>query len=510
MKIVPKPSSITMLDGEFVFSASTEIVGASPLFEKELKEFIKLEDGEKNKCMFVLDTIDEDYRIEIGTNIVLISKDKEGLYHALQTLKQLIFEYKRNAYSYIPCCIIEDEPKYKHRALMIDVVRHFYTIDTIKKIVDAMALIKMNTLHIHLSDDQGFRIQLNKFPNLTEIGSKRAGTRGDNKPVEGYYTQQEMIDLVLYAKQKFINIIPEIDLPGHTTALIASYPELGCTGKEISVSEYFGIKKEILCVGKENTYTVLYSILDELIQIFPYKYFHIGGDEVPKTQWSECEECKKLAKENNFSTYDELQAFFINKIINYLLSKDKTPIVWNEALKGNTLNSNAVVQFWRDGSKCLNVKKALSEGRNVICSNSFAYYLDYPHSLTSLKKTYNYNPMFNNLGEANNNIIGVEAPVWTEWINSTDKLFKHIFPRTLAVAENGWSSSEKDYNDFKNRVKNILDIFDYMAVPYTPIRSSNPNMFVKVFSSLHFYLNLIDKNSSETVKNYKNINMKIE
>lgn len=510
MKIIPKPSMITMLDGEFVFSSSTEIVGASLFFEKELKEFIKLGEGEKNKCIFVLDTIDEDYRIEIGTSIVLISKNNEGLFHAIQTLKQIIFEYKRNEYSCIPCCIIEDKPKYNYRAMMIDVVRHFYNIDVLKKIIDAMALIKMNTLHIHLSDDQGFRIQLNKFPNLTEIGSKRSGTRGDNKPVEGYYTQQEMIELVSYAKQKFINIIPEIDLPGHTTALIASYPELGCTGKEISVSEYFGIKKEILCVGKENTYQVLYSILDELIQIFPYAYFHIGGDEVPKTQWAECEECKKLAKDNNFSSYNELQAFFTNKIINYLITKEKIPIVWNEALKGEALNSNAIVQFWKDGSRSLNVKKALVGGRKIICSNCLAYYLDYPHSLTSLKKTYKYDSIFKDLGEANSNIIGVEAPVWTEWIDSIDKLFKHIFPRALAVAENGWSSAVKNYKDFKNRICNILNIFDYMNISYTSISASNPNIFVKLLSSLHFYVNLIDKNTFETVKNFKNINIKVE
>ena len=510
MKIVPKPSSITMLDGEFVFSASTEIVGATPLFEKELKDFLKLDDGEKNKCMFVIDTIDEDYRIEIGTNIVLISKDKEGLFHALQTLKQLIFEYKRNAYSYIPCCIIEDEPRFKYRALMVDVVRHFYDVNTIKKLIDAMALLKMNTLHIHLSDDQGFRIQLNKFPNLTEIGSKRAGTRGDNKPVEGFYTQQEMIDLVSYAKQKYINIIPEIDLPGHTTALIASYPELGCTGKEISVSEYFGIKKEILCVGKENTYQVLFAILDELIQIFPYKYFHIGGDEVPKTQWAECEECRKLAKDNGFKTYDELQAFFTNKIINYLISKEKTPIVWNEALKGGTLNPNAIVQFWRDGNSSKTVKNALTNGRQVICSNCFAYYLDYPHSLTSLKKTYNYEPSFKDLANGNDNIIGVEAPLWTEWIDSNKKFFTHFFPRSLAVAESGWSDGNKDYNSFKNRALNVINLLEYMDIPCASIRSANPNIFAKVVGNLCFYFNLIDKNTSETLKNFKNINLNVE
>lgn len=510
MKIVPKPSSITMLDGAFIFSASTEIVGATSFMENDLTEFIELGYGIKNKCMFVVDEIEEDYRIEIGENIVVISKDKEGLFHAIQTLKQLIVEYMKSEYSYIPCCIIEDKPRFEYRSLMVDVVRHFYDVDTIKKLIDAMALLKMNTLHIHLSDDQGFRIQLNKFPNLTEIGSKRVGTRGDNIPVEGYYTQQEMIDLVQYAKQRFINIIPEIDLPGHTTALIASYPELGCTGQEISVSEYFGIKKEILCVGKDNTYNVLYSILDELMQIFPYRYFHIGGDEVPKTQWAECEACRKLAKENNFKTYDELQAFFTNKIINYLISKDKTPIVWNEALKGESLNSDAIVQFWKDGAKSINVKKALINDRKVICSNCVAYYLDYPHAVTSLKKTYNYEPFFSNLSYGNENIIGVEAPVWTEWIDSNDKFYKQIFPRALAVAETGWSDGNKDYKDFKDRAKYFLCLLDILDISYTSLRSANPDIFTKLVSSLAFYGKMIDKNTMETLNNFKNINMKVE
>ena len=510
MKIVPKPSLITMLEGSFVFSASTEIVGATPFMEKDLTEFIELGYGVKNKCMFVIDTIDEDYRIEIGENIVVIANDKEGLFHGIQTLKQLIVEYMKTEYSYIPRCIIEDKPRFEYRSLMVDVVRHFYDANTIKKLIDGMALLKMNTLHMHLSDDQGFRIQLNKFPNLTEIGSKRAGTRGDGKPVEGYYTQQEMVDIVQYAKQRYINIIPEIDLPGHTTALIASYPELGCNGKEINVSEYFGIKKEILCVGKDNTYNVLYAILDELIQIFPYKYFHIGGDEVPKTQWAECEYCRKLAIDNGFKTYDELQSYFTNKIINYLISKEKTPIVWNEALKGESLNSDALVQFWRDGNKSINVKKALINDRKVICSNCIAYYLDYPHSVTSLKKTYLFEPFFKHLSYGNENIIGIEAPVWTEWIDSNEKFFKQIFPRAVAVAESGWSDCSKDYKDFKERAKYFLCLLDILDIPYTSIRSSNPDIFTRIISCLGFYGKMIDSNTAETLKNYKNINMKVE
>ena len=504
MKIIPRPENITMLEGNFIFSGSTQIVGLDDFLLNDIKSFIDLKDGDENSCVFTLTKIEEDYRIEIGENIYVLANNREGIFHAIQTLKLLILEYYKNEYSYIPCCIIEDNYKYEYRGFMLDVCRHFFPIPTLKKIINSISLFKMNKLHLHLSDDQGFRIQLNRFPLLTDIGSKRNGTRGDGVPVVGFYTQAEIIDLVKYAKERYVEIIPEIDLPGHTSALIASYPDLHCKGKEIEVEEYFGIVENVVCAGKENTYKMLEDIIGEMANLFPSKYFHIGGDEAPKTQWMECDDCKEIMKKNGLKTYMDLQSYFTNRIITYLKSINKVPIVWNEAYHDGKLDKVANIQFWADGSKQKNVKDALAEGYQLIYSNNKYCYLDHPYSSLSLKKTIRVQSDIKSLSSVGN-ISGLETPLWTEWVKDENKLFKMMFPRALVIADVAWSSNTIDYKEFKNRVPNCLNALFVLDIEASSIRQANPDCISSLFESVCFYGRMIDKKLGRTIKNYKNI-----
>ena len=504
MKIIPKPENITMLEGDFIFSGSTQLVGLDDFLMNDIKSFIDLKNGDANSCTFALSKIEGDYRIEIGENIYVLANNREGIYHAIQTLKLLILEYYKNEYSYIPCCIIEDNYKYEYRGFMLDVCRHFYSISTLKKIINSIALFKMNKLHLHLSDDQGFRIQLNRFPLLTDIGSKRKGTRGDGVPVSGYYTQSEIIDLVKYAKDRYVEIIPEMDIPGHTSALIASYPDLHCKGKEIEVEEYFGIIENVVCAGKESTYKMLEDIIGEIANLFPSKYFHIGGDEAPKTQWMECEDCKETMEKNGLKTFMELQAYFTNRIITYLKSINKVPIVWNEAYHNGMLDKSANIQFWADKNKQKIIKDALNEGYPLIYSNNKFCYLDHPYSSLSLKKTIKAQTEIESLSRYGN-ILGIESPLWTEWIKDEKQLFKMMYPRTLAIADIAWTNTSIEYKDFKNRTNNCLNALYILDVEGSTLSKSNPNAISALFENAYFYGRMIDKNLFKTIKNYKNI-----
>ena len=507
MKIIPKPTEITMLDGEFVFSKNTQLIGLEKVSYDSIVSFLDFEDGEPNKCIYRITDIDGDYKIEIGESIYVLANGKEGLFHATQTLKQLIFEYYKNGYSCIPNCIIEDESRFEYRGFMLDVCRHFFDVDTIKKFIDVLALLKMNKFHLHLSDDQGFRVQINSFPALTDIGSKRAGTRGDRKEVNGYYTQQEIISLVQYASERYIEIIPEIDLPGHTTAMVASYPDLHCKGKEIDVAEYFGIMADIICAGKESSYQIINSILDEMVMLFPSKYFHLGGDEVPKIQWMNCEDCAKKMEENNLKTYCELQGYFTNRMINYLKEHNKIPILWNEAMLNGELDASAIIQYWKDDKSQSHIKKALVEDKNVIYSENSAYYTNYPYGTTSLKKTYLREPIIKNiLPSLNENIMGVEGCLWTEWVETEENAFYKALPRLIAISETAWSNSKnKNYKDFKKRLSNMLNILYSYDINSATISRSNPGPIVSIMDNMIFYGKMIDKNALNSLKNYKSI-----
>ncbi len=487
MRVLPKPAKIDVYDGVFIFSKNTKIVGASKLVEDEL-HFLDFNDGKDNFVEFMLGSCKGSYSVVTTPDkIVVIANDQEGLFYGAMTLKQLILDYYDDGFSNIPCFGLLDKPSCSHRGYMLDISRHFFKIDTLKKIADVMSYCKMNVFHLHLSDNQGYRLQSNAFPKLNEIGSKRAQTRGDGKPVEGFYTFEEMKDFVTYCSERFITVIPEIDLPGHTLDILASYPEFGCKEENYQVAERFKIDDRVLCVGKKQVYEFCNKLLDEICEVFPSKFIHIGGDEVPKTRWKNCPDCQEMLKKLNLSNEEQLQGYFTNAICQHLISKCRQGIVWNDALKSNNLDNSAVIQYWYDSDKGNKAAKAAENGHKLIVSTNFAYYFDYCHGINSLKKAYNYKPLsLVKNKSAENNVIGIEAPLWTEWVETEEQLFKQTFPRLFAVAEKSWNLASDSYKDFEQRLYNILDMMMAYGYDFTEVKKSNPLPLTSMAQAVEF------------------------
>lgn len=423
----------------------------------------------------------DEYEIEIrnGKISVKFSGD-EGKFYAEKTLEQLKISEEK-----IPDCIIKDKPQFSHRGFMLDPCRHFFTVDEIKKIIDAAAYLKMNVFHWHLSDDQGFRIESKKFPLLNEIGSYRKnslfGGTNEGKPHGGFFTHEEIKDVVSYCKERHIDVIPEIDLPGHTIAIIASYPELSCKKEKIDVCMKQGIFPEILCAGNEKVYEFLFELLDEIIPLFPSQYFHIGGDEVPKTNWKKCECCKKKLEEENLKNFNELQGYFMNRIAEFLSSRNKTPIMWNETLKSKKISTeNTVIQHWLHDKKIM--KDFIADGGKYVESDFFHFYSDYPYHMTPLKKVYSYT------AEKSENLLGIEMPAWSEYIRDFDKLSYMLFPRICAVAEIGWTENKnKDYERFYKNLKYFYSYFKTQGINPASLKVVNPNTLKRLGGTIKYW-----------------------
>ncbi|MDD4316169.1 MAG: beta-N-acetylhexosaminidase [Clostridia bacterium] len=426
----------------------------------------------------------EGYRLDIGSQgVVITAETPRGLFYAKQTLTQLEEEYAEQ----LPFVSITDFPRYAYRGFMLDCSRHFFPIDIIKKQLDIMATLKLNTFHWHLTDDQGWRIQLDGFPRLTEIGSKRAQTAGDGKKVEGFYTKDEISDIVAYCADRFIEVIPEIDLPGHFKAALAAYPQFSCNQLEITVGEGFGISPDILCAGKEESYEFCYSILDEVAELFPGRYFHLGGDEALKLYWLDCPDCQKRIADCGLKNEEELQGYFMSKMVAHLNEKGKTVINWNDGMLGGNIKGDIIVQYWKENKIGREVAiKEAKNGRKVIISPFFSYYLDYPYGMTPLKKTYNYEAD----GAITDQVIGLEAPLWTEHIEDAEKLWQQIYPRLVALAERAWSN-KKDYQSFLTRLDNFNNILNRYNILYC--NNPNPYLLPGKLATLKFFIKALSR-----------------
>lgn len=503
MNVVPKPFESKLTGGTTRFSASTRVDCQIDVIKEELG-FLDYEEGDANTAIFEIGQTDYDYELTIDGNVKVVSATNEGLFHGAMTLKQLIFDGYHEGVADLDNCVIKDKPRFEHRSFMLDIVRHFFDKEVIKELIDVLALVKMNTLHLHLSDNQGYRVESQAYPVLNEKGNLRKGTRGDGIPVGGYLTKDDVREIVRYAGDRFIDVVPEVDLPGHTLELLVAMPELGCTGEQFELTERYGIDHRILCAGREENYEVIENLLKELAELFPSKYFHLGGDEVPKTQWQNCEKCQSTMKREGLKNEEELQGYFTNRVIKVLKSLDKTPIVWNEALYSNMLDESAVCQFWSDGRKCLRVRDALKKGRKIIVSRTNPYYIDYPHGMNSLRAAYNFEPTSPFNGDGIENILGVETPLWTEWVADVDKLHRQAFPRVMAVAETGWSTGDKNYKDFEERLYNVLGILEAYEIGYVHPKKANPNPIKAVGQTLKFFINMIDVDAIRSLKNMQN------
>ena len=451
----------------------------------------------------------ESYRITIDAKGVKIEgADETGIYYGELTLKQLMLNYR----GCLPYLYIYDEPEFLYRGFMIDSCRHFFSVEEIKKMIDAAAYFKMNKFHFHLSDDQGFRMEIESFPLLTSIGSVRKGSHfgkgeNDDTPYGGYYTKEELKDIVAYCKERHIEVIPEFDIPGHTTAVLSAYPELSCKGEPIDAKTTAGIFDDILCAGNPDTFTLIYSVLDEICEIFPGKYIHIGGDEAPKSRWNRCEKCRKKLEESGLHHMGELHGWLVNQVGNYLKKKGRKAICWNEAIQGgNVEKDNITVAMWRDKT---NKSIEWANGGNPLIAECFTpYYADYPYGMHPLKSVYSFNPRkmkgLTSLGGAS--VIGVESPIWTEYVTNFDKMGYMCFPRWMAVADTGWNGAEKkNYREFLKSCEFFCDILRGMGINCAPKEDWDILPHSRLSATVGFFSNTITKRVvKEFIKGKKN------
>ena len=404
--------------------------------------------------------------------VQITASSASGIFYGMQSLKQLLPAPGTGALT-VPYVEIKDEPRLAWRGVMLDVGRHFFPVSYIKEFLDHMAMYKLNTFHWHLTEDQGWRIEIKKYPRLTElahwrdetvVGHARQSTTYDGIGYGGFYTQDQIRDLVQYAADRFITIVPEIEMPGHSTAALAAYPELGCTGGPYQVAKTWGVMKDVYCAGKEETFSFLQDVLDEVCELFPSTYIHVGGDECPKDAWKKCPACQKKIKDEGLADEHELQSYFIRRMEKYLLSKNRKLVGWDEILEGG-LAPEATVMSWR-GVKG-GIEAAKQQHDVVMTPNShmyFDYYQKENHEgeplaiggFLPLDKVYSYEPVPKELTEEEANyVIGVQANVWTEYIANTGYLEYMTFPRVCALSEVAWTPKEKkDFADFQNRMQN--------------------------------------------------------
>ena len=513
--IVPKPNQIIPREGRFKLSNKVRLV--VPPDAPEVKEIanglaerlkltarISLKETEnangKPAICFVVEEgmPKEGYKLSVTSNLITLSASQpNGFFYGVQTIFQLLppavygKQMDKKANWSIPAVEIEDAPRFAYRGLMLDVCRHYVPIEYIYKFIDQLAMNKMNTFHWHLTDDQGWRIEIKKYPKLTEVGSKREKTLIDYYYVNypqvfdeeehgGYYTQEQIKDVVAYAASKYINVIPEIEMPGHALAALASYPELSCDSTQTyKVSPTWGVFEQVFCPS-ETTFKFFEGVMDEVVELFPSEYIHIGGDECPKTAWKNSTFCQQLIRQLGLrddvtpskvdgvkhSKEDKLQSYFVTRMEKYLNGKGRNIIGWDEILEGG-LAPNATVMSWRGVEGGLNAAKA---GHNAIMTPMPYAYLDFyqedpaiaPTTIggyTTLKKTYSYNPVPDDADElVKKHVIGMQGNIWREYMKNSDRTDYQAFPRAMAIAETGWTlDANKNWRNFCERMVTVFE-----------------------------------------------------
>ena len=492
--IIPKPNQI--LPGNKVFKLRDEIiiyyqndnalVGATLLgqylMDTGIKSILKKEEPKDKKYISLViqdpsGNMPEAYTLIVEPKFIeLKANSVQGLGNGIQTLRQLVY-FSRLHDNIIPTLTINDSPRFPYRGMLLDVSRHFLPKDFVKKYIDYIALFRMNYFHWHLVDDQGWRIEIKKYPKLTETGAIRKETligkaRKENEnydgvPYGGFYTQEDIKEIVAYAAERNITVVPEIELPGHSQAAVAAYPFLGCQDKPVEVATRWGISKNIYNI-EDTTFKFLEGVFDEVIKLFPSKYIHIGGDEALKDHWKESRKVQQRMKKLGIKTEEELQSYFVKRIETYLNSKDRIIIGWDEILEGG-LAPNAIVMSWRGEQGGI---EAAKQKHQVIMTPTNFCYLDYYQSKDTLEplaiggflpveKVYSYDPVPKELtAEESKMILGAQGNVWTEYISSPAQVEYMIFPRMMAISEIVWTQKEnQDYEDFLKRLREFEPYF---------------------------------------------------
>ena len=506
--IIPAPQSVEAAEGAFcVKGASFNVAGVTDESSRGMiEEFASRLGRVSGKACAVEQTEagisflqdaslpGEAYSLEIAPDAVRVrASDFNGFFYAVQTLSQMLpvsvyGDKKAPSDSWmLPCCTVNDAPRFAYRGVMIDDCRHFFGKDEVKRILDIMAAFKLNRMHWHLSDDQGWRIEIRKYPRLTEVGSVREGTQAgrnrfahDSIPYGGYYTQEDIREVVAYAQGLGIIVIPEIDLPGHMVAALAAYPELGCSGGPYKVRTGWGIADEALCPGKEVTFEFLEDVLGEVADLFPSEYFNIGGDECKKGEWEKCPDCQAriralgLKTDANATKEQRLQNYVTSRVQAFLATKGKKVIGWDEILEGE-LAPGATVMSWRGAEGGI---KAAKMGYDVVMAPNNYCYLDYAQSedfedeplgqiqVVTLEKTYSLDPCRDIPEDCLHHILGVQGNLWTEYIATQGHFEYMLLPRMLALSEVQWCAPEKrDFARFSSALETheypILDLMGY-------------------------------------------------
>lgn len=405
----------------------------------------------------------EAYRILVEQGRVTIySNGERGYFYGLTTLFQMLVMGKGALNS----CALDDSPRFEKRSLMLDVCRHMFSIEEIKRILDQMSLLKMNQFHWHLSDDQGFRIESERFPELNTISAYRKLSPQDPVVARGldmagavyggYYLKSEIREVIDYAKARQIEVVPELELPGHSSAILAAFPQYTCTGEPLKVKGTFGVHERIFCAGNEAVYPFIFELLDELCELFPSKYIHLGGDEAPKKSWKSCPVCQSFMKDNGISSYEGLQTLFTNRLIAHVRKKGKIPVVWNESAISGDLDEDAVLQYWMEMAPGPSyVVPELAKGRRLILSCSDQFYCTPSYADLPLRATLMFEPEIKGVKVPDLNVLGIETAVWTEWSPENIDIEQTLYPRLLAVAECGWTK-ERDYSSFAKRAEAYL------------------------------------------------------
>lgn len=504
--IIPVPEKYQVEEGYFNLTDrillshkdDNEINVTAGYLQKILKDDFNIScesgTGDNNIIILVTDKSipdNEGYTLEINkTEIKITGASSAGIFNGIQSLRQIINNSApENNNRKIKCVFIQDKPVLDWRGFMLDVSRHFFPKEFIIRLIDILALHKLNKLHLHLVDDQGWRIEIKKYPLLTEVGAWRVDREhldwnerplqkeGEKATYGGFYSQQDIKEIIKYAQERNIEVIPEIEMPAHTVSSLAAYPELSCTGNKITVlpGSYWP-NRDLYCAGKETTFSFLEDVLQEVAGLFPSKYIHIGGDEADYSQWEKCPDCQKKMKELNLNQVSELQSYFIERINKYIKKFNKQLIGWDEVFERG-ISKDVTVMTWRDIKFGTDAAKA---GYKVLMSPTSNLYFDYyqgdmdtePQAIggyTPLSKVYDFNPLPDELNDQQKkNIIGIQANLWTEFIGTTNKAEYMILPRLAALSEVAWSNkNNKNYNDFINRLQGLTDYYKMYGYNYS-------------------------------------------
>ena len=501
--IIPKPMEATAVKGSYTLSAKSvvavadaSLVRPAELFAeyvaKDLGATLAVKQGEKGAVVLSLDKslAKEEYKLNISSKgVQVVGGTPQGVFYGLQSLRQLVAagELTKKGVE-LEGVAIKDKPLLGHRGAMLDVCRHFFTVAEVKRFIDIAAMHKINVFHWHLTEDQGWRIEIKKYPELIKIGSMRKETivgrnsisqTYDGTPHGGYYTQEEVKDIVKYAAERYIEVVPEIDMPGHMVAALASYSHLGCRDEKFEVRTRWGISKDVLCVGKESTFEFVEGVLEEVVKLFPSQYIHLGGDECPRDRWKECPHCQKRIKEEGLKDENELQSYFMHRVEKFLAKHDRKIIGWDEIIYGG-INKSATIMLWNDRNRA----KAISLGNDVILTPKYFCYMDYYQTLRpfcnkegllfrdnrilTLRKAYSLDPYEGLQPSEYGRIKGVQANLWTEYISTFHRVQEKLLPRLAATAETGWTIGAKDFEDFARRLEYLRKLYDKEGIHYAP------------------------------------------